>query len=104
MKIASKNVVSKKEKAKKSFLEELKGSLQDVKKAESMVDKPFVEALSIVKKSHGGARAGAGAKKSTVRKVQRGVKLSEQQYKFIVSKYGSFASGVKSLLPPELAK
>jgi hypothetical protein len=102
MKTVSKTAADKIEKAKKQFLKELTGTLEDVKQAEGMTDIPFSEAFQLVKKAHGGARTGAGAKKKEIRKVQRGVKLTEPEYKFIVRKYGSFASGVRSLLPKSL--
>jgi hypothetical protein len=103
MKIKTNKIHNKGDKAKEQFLQELKGALLDVKKAEAKPDKQFSEVFGIVKKSHGGTRVGAGAKKSGVTKVQRGVKLSEPEYKFIVKKFGSFAGGVRSLLPKDLS-
>jgi|GEM_PF-4977932 len=87
--------------AKKKFLSELKESLAESDRASrgEIKLRPLEEAITEIEKKHGGKRVGAGRKPKDEKKLTRGVKLTEQEYNAIVKKYGSFAEGVKSLVP-----
>ena len=85
---------------KKIFLNELKGALEEIKEAEAYANESglrYHKAFEAVKKN-GGARPGAGAPKKTVVATNRSVKLTEDDYRKIIKKYGTFANGVKTLL------
>jgi len=85
---------------KKIFLGELKEALSEIKQAEVHAKEKemrYDEAFKIVKKN-GGARPGAGAPKKAVIATNRSVKLTDNDYKKIVKKYGTFANGVRTLL------
>jgi uncharacterized membrane protein len=85
---------------KKIFLNELKGSLKEIKEAEAYASESglrYRKAFDVVKKN-GGARPGAGAPKKAVVATNRSVKLTEDDYQKIIKKYGTFTNGVKTLL------
>jgi len=90
----------RKERNKQVFLNELKESLDEIKEAGAYANKtklPFSATFSITKKK-GGARPGAGAPKKAVVATNRSVKLTDDDYRKIVKKYGTFANGVRMLL------
>ena len=85
---------------KKIFLGELKGAFEEIKGASTLAGEsslPYREAFAAVKKN-GGARPGAGAPKKATVATNRSVKLTDDEYKAIIEKYGSFTNGVKTLL------
>ena len=92
------------EMVKKKFLKELKESIEESNQASRGEIKlgSLDEALARIENKHGGKRYGAGRKAKSVKKVTHGVKLTPEEHRAIVKRYGSFAKGVRSLIPKEL--
>ena len=85
---------------KQKFLKELKEALGEIKEADTYAKEAklkYSEAFEVVKKN-GGVRPGAGAPKKAIVATNRSVKLTDDDYRKIVKKYGTFANGVKTLL------
>ena len=85
---------------KKIFLDELKGAFEEIKEADILANESglsYHEAFEVVKKN-GGARPGAGAPKKAAVATNRSVKLTDEEYREIIEKYGTFTNGVKTLL------
>jgi len=85
---------------KQLFLTELKGAFEEIKEADVLANESglsYHEAFDVVKKN-GGARPGAGAPKKATLATNRSVKLTDDEYRKIIKKYGTFTNGVKTLL------